>query len=262
METFDTLVEFQKAIVKVYNVEGLSSLRGMQVPPEYILNGKEILLWHNDVVRKARMKRGKEFDYLMNLDDLFFCSDTLAYNTAHLYLYLPHLNNPIEEGFKHYEFMVYPNYQNLFSKRYAMFADSTCQAAYNFWSRIADLIASFFPEVFGKRKIYFSNVLDFIPEEFHNSENYLWLKSFSEEEYMELNASRKGIVHTLTNDTVFKYAHLEASHDIEKMKDLLAQRDSLPEFYKRHIALTLVGFEKTLLFLEEVSTRLFADIAE
>lgn len=141
-----------------------------------------------------------------------------------------------------------------------MFAGVTSQIAYNFWDRIGDLIASFFPDNFKPYDIYFPKVIDAIPTEFKNEEGYLWLKQIKENEYLELNKMRKQIVHYTTLDTEFKNKHLEYSNDRDAIESLQNEREYIADFYKNHISLTLTGFEKTLLFLEAVNHKLLNNL--
>ena len=73
-----------------------------------------------------------------------------------------------------------------------MFADIVSQKIYNYWDRIGDLIASFFPDKLKTDKVYFSTAIKYIPIEFQESPNYGWLKDFKDTHYKKLNRRRKG----------------------------------------------------------------------
>ncbi len=258
MDRRELIFEYQRSIMDIYKEHDLTSLRGLD--DEYKINGRQIIMWHSETTRKSSLKHNGQFSYWKNLDDLLFCSDELLYFTAHLFLYRPYINNPVKEGFHFSGQMVYPNYQNLEGKRYSMFADITSQKAYNYWDRIGDLIASFFPEKLKPNEVFFPKAIEAIPKDFHYSDNYLWLKDFKENGYVELNKMRKQIVHYTTSDTDFKYKHLERTSDQVAMQALQDERELLADFYKNHIYLTLTGLEKTLLLFEEINPSLFADI--
>lgn len=258
MNTKELLWKYQKAIQAIYEEQKLTCLSGLH--NEYVINGKEIFIWHNEVTRKCAIKYGGHFHYMKNLDDILFCSDELLYFTASLYLYRQYINNPIEEAFRFGDGMVYPNFQNLYAKRYSMLSDVVGQKAYNYWDRIGDLIASFFPDKIESHKVFFTTALDVIPQDFKESKNYSWLMEFKETGYKELNGKRKQIVHYSTTETEYKYEHLKGSGNKEAMEKLQHEREALADFYKQHIALTLSGFEKTLLLLEEISNKLFSDV--
>ena len=255
------LLEFQGLVSKVYEEQGLNCLSGLD--SMYLLNGKPLLRWHNDVTRKCAVKNYGHFGFSKNFDDILFCSDELLYFTALLFLYRPYINNPLEEADDLGNEMLYPNIQNLYAKRYSMFADVAGQTTYNFWDRVGAMIASFFPnKKINPRSISFDKVVkDEMLDKFKNSPNYIWLEKFKDNEYKELNRKRKEIVHYFTSDTDFKYNHLRKGvTDKEEMEKLQAERVGLADFYKHQISLTFVGLEKTLLLLGEISDVLYNDI--
>jgi len=258
MDRHELIWEYQKSIVDIYNEYQLTSLSRLE--SEYEINGRPIVPWYFDTTQKSAAKSNGQFNYFKNLDDIIFCSDELLYFTAHLFMYRPFINNPIDDGHLFYGRMVYPNRQNLEAKRYNMFADITSQKAYNYWDRIGDLIASFFPDLIKPHNVFFPTAIESIPDNFHANENYLWLKDFKENGYVELNKMRKQIVHYTTSDTEFRYQHIEITSDREAMQALQDKRNSLADFYQKQISLTITGFEKTLLFLDYINLTLFADV--
>ncbi len=252
------IIEIQAATVDIYHQQRLNNISGLD--ESYIINGKPLLVWYYDTIRKSSLKQIGIVNYEKIIDDLLFCCDELLYFTAHLYFYLPFINNPIEDGFYANQEMIYPNFENLGGRRFSMFSDITCQKTYNYWDRIGDLIASYFPERIKPHNVFFPTAIEAIPQEYHISENYLWLKRFKENEYSNLNKIRKQIVHYNTSRTEFNHKHLELVNDKEAMYELQAEREKLPDFYKNHITLAIEGFEKTLLFIEEINPFLFPDI--
>jgi hypothetical protein len=256
MDSNQLIWNYQEAIVRTYREQELTCLGGLD--NSFLLNGRNILAWHLDVVQKAA-QRNSQFQYNKNMDDIYFCSDELLFFTANLYLYRPYINSPLRDAIPIGDGAIYPNYQNLEGKRYNMFADITCQVAYNYWDRIGDLIASFFPGRIKSEKVFFSTAIDSVPEQFQGNEHFSWLKGFQEKGYRELNKKRRQVVHYATLDTDFKFRHLKSPQDKQAIESLQAARDALADFYKCHISLTLSGYEKTLMFLEDLSSRLFSD---
>ena len=255
MDNHELIWAFQKKIVEIYNQEKLTPLRGEN--DDYKINGKEILTWFHDVTNPNAVKHNLHLTYFDLQNDLFICSEEMIYFTAHLFLYRPYINNPLEEGHLFYGREVFPNRQNLEAKRYNMFADIVSQKAYNFWDRIGDLIASFFPERLKAHKVFFATAIDCVPEEFHSSENFIWLNDFKTNEYGRLNSIRKQIVHYSTTDTEYRQKHLQVKTR-EEMEKLQQEREDLPNYYKRQIQLSIEGFEKTMQLLEDFNKSLFA----
>ncbi len=259
MKPNELILEYHKLHQKIYADYGLTSLSGLK--NEFKLNGRALLVWHSDATRKCSVKYSGQFYHMKNFDDILFCSEELLYFTASLYLYRPYINNPLKEKISLSGGVIYPNFQNHYAKRYSMFANVASQSVYNFWDRVGDMIAAFFPEKIDPSRVFFPTAMDTIPVEFHTSENYLWLDNFRKTDYKELNERRKQVVHYTTTETDYKYQHLEkGSGDREAMIKIQAEREALPDFYKNHIDLTLHGMARTLSLLEEITNALFADI--
>lgn len=249
------LIGFQNAIADIYEANELSYLRGLHL--EHKLNSRPLLSWYFDVTRLNSLQDNVSFNYEQNIDDLCFCSDELLYFTAHLYLYSPYINNPLNDAIHTQYGTLYPNYQNKLSKRYEMYLDVVGQVAYNYWDRIGDLIASFFPDKINSRNIYFGTALECIPEEYHCSIHYQWLENFKNNEYSEINRKRKDIVHYTTSGTHYKHNYLQNVGNVDNIINIQNDRLAFPEFYKNHISLSIRGLEKTLLLLEEINKILF-----
>jgi len=258
--TQQVIYDFAEAIIGIYQAEGLTSVSGLH--KEYMLAGRPLLTWHNEVTRRCAIEHNGHFYYMKNIDDIAFCSDSLLYFTAHLFLYRPYINSLTRDAFPAYGRTLYPNLQNLEGKRYSMYLDVVSQAAYNYWDRIGDLIASFFPGVLKPQSIFFPSAISIIPSQFHSSPNYQWLRNFAENEYKEMNGLRKDIVHYHTSDTNFKYEHLErASTNAEtEAHEMQQKREGMADFYKQHISVTIEGLEKTLLLLGEIDAALYSHI--
>lgn len=254
MDNHELIWEFQRKIVEIYNQQHLIPLRGEN--DSYQIDGKEILTWFHDVTNPNAIKHNLHTTYFDLQNDLFICSDEMIYFTAHLFLYKPYMNNPLEAGHEFYGREIFPNHQNIEAKRYNMFADIVSQKTYNFWDRIGDLIASFFPDIIKSHQVFFASAIECIPQDFHSSDNFKWLNEFKKNEYAKLNSIRKQIVHYTTTDTDYKQRHLKVKTR-EEMEILQAEREGLPEYYKNQIKLTLEGFEKTILLLEDFNRVLF-----
>jgi len=250
---------FQQEIVTVYKEKKLRSIAG--IDSEFMIGDRQVLAWFFSIVGKGQLKF-KSVNFHEVFDDLVFCSDEILYHTALLFLYLPHMNNPIDDGFFFYNRIVYPNNQNIAAKRFGMHSHTAFEKVYNFWDRIGDLIAIYIPEAFPPgRNVYFGTAIDAIPKKYHESENYKWLKHFKENGYKEMNAKRIGVVHYLTNTTVFRHKHIQAASNKEVLEKLISERDALPDYFNKQIDLTLEGFIRTVKLLEEITAEDLKDIS-
>lgn len=252
--------DFQRAVINIYKEKELKSLAGSGPQREYDVNGRQIIAWYFNVVRKGQSKF-KDFNFHKCFDDLIFCSDEILYFTGLLYLYVPYLNNPINDGHWFADRMIYPNHQNIEAKRFSMFANTLSEKVYNYWDRIGDLIAAYYPDKISPRDVFFPRAIDIIPTKYYNSDNYKWLKDFKEGEYKKMNEKRKEVVHYLTHDTDFRHKHIDAVGEREEIEKLIKERDGLPDFFKSQIKLSLDGFEKTILLIEEITANELRDVS-
>jgi hypothetical protein len=135
-----------------------------------------------------------------------------------------------------------------------MFANIVCQSTYNYWDRIGDLIASFFPDRIDLHRVFFPTAIDSIPEEFRKNENYLWLKEFRETEYKNLNNLRKKIVHYTSIGTEYDSLHASSAFvDLDSMSDLQNKRLGWPEYFKAQIEFSIDGMSRTIQYLDFLS---------
>lgn len=256
MNNNEIIWAYHGAIQDIYRLESLKCLRGEN--DSYMIKDKQILLWHSSVTRRCMIKY--EFDRSKNLDDLLLHSDEIMHFTAQLYLYKPYLNDPIKDAVITSVTPIYPNIQNFEAKRYYMYTDIVCEKLYSFWHRIGDLIASFFPNLISKNRIYFTTAFDVIPKEYHDHESYIWLKYFRENEYKELNEKRREIVHYSSTNTQSLYSHLFDVGDKQEIEKWIQERGEITEFSKRHLYLSLDGVYHTLTLLEHIEKIIFNDI--
>lgn len=250
MKTIEVLQKYQEEILKIYNENGLNSLKGIDL--NYELDGKNLLVLYFDAVRKLRVSN-QNFDADANLDDLLFISDEILFFTANVYLHRPFVNDPIQDSFQTNEEMLFPNFQNLAAMRYHMFIDVVYQNLFNYWDRIGNLIAAFFPEKFKSKNVHFSSAIDSCGSEYTHLSSFMWLKDYRENGFRKLNETRRNVVHRKSTDTFSKYAHLDVTHDEEGIKNWINQRNDLPEYFKGEIQNSFLGLANALFFVEELT---------
>ncbi|MCX6276781.1 MAG: Cthe_2314 family HEPN domain-containing protein [Bacteroidetes bacterium] len=251
MEIAKVISNHQNAIIEIIREYKIESLSG--IDDSYILNGHHIFEWFNNTIQKLTFNGQNDDIFGKLFDDLIFCSDEIQFFLANMYLYRPFINNPLKDITIFNGKVLHLNYPNIESSRYSMFGSSVSEKFYNYWDRIGDLINLFFPNQLNKRDVYFSKVIDIIPPEFHDSTNYRWLKNFKDEAYCELNSKRRNLVHYTTEFTNFQHVHHVNPFDEQIIEELYNTRFGLADYYKGHVNQTLVGFEKCLLFLNEVT---------
>lgn len=242
---------YNNEIVDIYHRENIFGLRGSN--DDFMINGHQVLSWYYDVVRKGRVKYSQSFDFNKAFDELLILSEEIMFFLGNMYLYRPLMENPLRQGFRHGGKIIYPNYQNIYGRRYNMFIGVVSEKIYNYWGRIANLLAAYFPGLFKPRDIYFPGIIEKIGATYNKSENYIWLNSFKENQYIEFNARRKKYVHHHTHDTDFKYMHLNNIGNREALEDIVRERFELADYFKSHLSLAITGFVKTMLLIEDIT---------
>lgn len=249
MKDEDLINQFNSRIIDIYKTNSLIPLRGEN--DSYKLNGKPFMSRFRDLTANCSSNINPNFNYYQNIDDLLFNSDEIIYFTAHLFFYKPFINTPLKDAFFTEKGMVYPIFTNLPGKRYDMFVGICFEKIYNYWDRIGDLIASFFPNQF-KGNVYFPITIKELDDKYTKSSNYIWLRNFVDNEYNQFNKQRINIVHYISKSTQQKWDQLDQVTDYEKSEALTNKILSYPEYFKEMNELCKIGFEKTLNLLKEI----------
>lgn len=244
MNTSDLIKEIHDNTIDIYQNENLKCLRESE-KDDYTLNGKNILIWHSEATKNLK----QDFNHFENIDNLLFISDEIMFFTSQLFFYRPFLYNPLENPLLINDKTYYPYSLYMVDRRYFMFTEVLFEKVYAYWGQIAKLLAAKFEEKVDEDKIFFPMIIQKFP--IKDSENYRWFLDFMHSDYKELNSHRKLIVHHRGSETKFKFDHLKAMSNKEQMEELIQNRNGLPEYFKKHIELTLVGFEKSLNLISE-----------
>lgn len=249
----EAIQTYYQAIQVVYDEQELRCIRGLNNENE--INGRNVLMWHHEAVHPFQ-QRNKDFNFLKNEFDIKLVSDEILYFTANTFLYLPFINDPIQDRYRmtggDY---IYPNDQNIFSKRYDMYVDVSFEKIYNFWDRIGDLIAACLAPNLEERKVYFSTAIDNVPEILNEDENFKWLSAYRNTQYRSLNDKRRNVVHYFSTGTNFQHEHIFSASDLEKLKKIVDDRKSIPNFLKSNIEDTIEGYIKTLELLKNAQEK-------
>lgn len=253
MEEIELLKSFNKRIIEIYNEQNLVPISGkdgsLNLP-----NGKPLLSWSNSITRHRNCAfETTKVNYHQLIDDLMFISDELVYFTAHLFLYRDYINDPLKDAVTTNGGQVfYPIYTNVPGRRYAMYLNICYEKVYNYWDRIGDLIASFFPDDF-TGNIYFSNVIRDLQSTYAGNNDYDWLHNFATTTFRDYNANRIKTVHTISHSTENKWKQLSQVADEAKTRELSEKILAYADEFKKMSDLCIEGIIRTLDFLEHVN---------
>jgi len=190
-----------------------------------------------------------EFNDLLNFFDIVKCSEDLKYFISLLYIYKEFINNPLEEVFNFYGRKISTYSQNLYDRRYSILVSCCFEKCYNYWDRIGDKIWSFFPELLKERDVDFVRIINLLESKNINNENLEWLINFKNIHYSEINNGRKQIVHYSQYEAKYRYEHIIATNDFQKINEIWNEKKSFPIFFKNHLNYCVNGCYHTFKFL-------------
>lgn len=239
--------KYNEAITDIYKSQSLSSL------------GANNFTYKNINVLTCPSNpnyQEKKFNHLINLWDLINCSNDLMYFTSQLFLHHSLINNPLEEFTKFGNDEVLSLYhQNLYDRRYSIFITCCFEKCYNYWDRIGDRIASFFPELLKIHQVDFARIIDRLESSGIDNENFQWLLNFKNNEYQQLNNHRKNLVHYSQYEANFRYEHAMSSTNTESLKRLWKEKSEFPEYFKSHLGFAVEGYYQMYKFLESLKQK-------
>ena len=196
----------------------------------------------------------EKFQHMINLQDILKCSEDLKFFTGQLFMYRDYINNPLKEVTSLFgDDLISTYFQNFYDRRYSMYVTCCFEKAYNFWDRIGDRLASFYPELLKIREVDFYRIIDKIDNtKTVNSDNFKWLLEFRYTEYQELNRYRRDMVHYYQFEAKYRFEHAMNNSDFDKLKELWSEKSQFPEFFKKHLELAIKGHCKMIGFLKEL----------
>jgi hypothetical protein len=250
LNSSDLIYKYQEEIVKIYYSQKLENLAGLDL--DYNVNGRQILSWFFDVVTKKQQER-PDFDFHKCFDDIILTCDEIMYFTANIHLYRPYISNPIENAFNFNGETVYPYDETIPDRRYNMFSNIVFEKLYNYWDRIGDVLAIYYPGSIDKKQVYFASTIDKFSSLGLRSDNFMWLLKFKESDYKDINSHRKEIVHYTSLSTQHKWTHIYSARSKEEVEKLFAEKTRLPEYFGQQLTNAREGFIKAIGLLEELN---------
>ncbi len=238
------LDDYNKEISKIYISESLVSLESN----DFTVKDINILTCPSNPHYKE-----EKFNHFINLWDLINCSNDLMYFTSQLFLHKNLINNPLEEYTRiGNEEVLSLYYQNIYDRRYSIFITCCFEKCYNYWDRVGDRIASFFPDLMVIRSVDFVRIIDKVESLGFENENFKWLLTFRNNEYKELNNHRRDLVHYSQYEANFRYEHAMNGTDTEYMKQLWKKKSEFPDYFKSHLEFAVEGYYHMYKFLESL----------
>ncbi|TJY35892.1 Cthe_2314 family HEPN domain-containing protein [Pontimicrobium aquaticum] len=197
----------------------------------------------------------EKFNKFKNLSDLKNCNNDLKLLTANLYLYHPHINNPLKEFKIIREEKIFTYFQNGYDWIYSTFVSCCYEKLYNYWDRIGDTLAYYLELDIPEFRVGFASAIDkMISMEIYNSnENFEFLRNFKSNEFREFNKHRKDVVHYYQFETTYKHEIEENFNNEEEIEKLWNWKNNMPNYFKNHLNLSCIGFVKTYELIKKFS---------
>jgi len=215
-------------------------------------NNKNFLQFATEITRKPRNYSVCINDFKI-IDDIARISQDLEYligEIAQLKGYIGnYISNPQRVDGKTY----YSYNMSFIDKRYFYLIGVMFEILYNFWDKIGDLLAIYFTPNLPTRQIYFPIVIDNIQSPYNQSQNYIWLKNFKENEYHFLNNERKQVVHYINIESKFYETYRSKFDNKTELLQLQKEKIGLTDILKNQFNLTINGFEKAFLLIDEIN---------
>lgn len=261
---YEIFWEFQRRLIETYKREHLKCISGLD--NSYTINGENVLSSFTNAMRKGQRiyepvhKEEKlKFDYNRLNSDLELISNEILHFSGLTCFYSNYINNPLDNPITLDGEIIYGHFKDLPDPRFFTYATCAYEKLYNYWDRIGDLIASFFPEIIKPEKVYFSRLDKFIPTAIQDNESINWLIDFKNSKFLELNNLRIRVVHYENLDTTFSSEHSYEASNRNQLEKLVNKRSNIIPNLKEHIDLTLEGFQKTIRFMEFLNDQILTD---
>lgn len=215
-------------------------------------NNKNFLQFASDITRKSRNLNVSINDFKI-IDDIARISQDLEYLLGEIAQLKNYVGNYTSNS-QLFDGKIYYTYNMSFiDKRYFFLIGVMFEILYNFWDKIGDLLAIYFTPNLPARQIYFPIVIDNIQSPYIQSQNYIWLKNFKDNEYNFLNNERKQVVHYLNVESKFHEIYSSKFDNKTELLKLQDEKIGLTDILNNHFKLTIIGFEKAFLLIDEIN---------
>jgi hypothetical protein len=202
----------------------------------------------------SKKKPVRQFDIYGLYQDMNYLSADMRYLIGIISYLQPFINDPVKENGTYI--------QNIYDRRYFMYVSMAYQMAYIYWDRIGDLLDKYFQTELDERNVTFVSVINNIPDQWKLSSNYQWFAEVLKNDYSEINKARRDIVHYNSPEhrRFMNVIFSRISEDKTKLEKIKREKDNFPELFKNHFGVMLNGFEKALIFIDELPNKENDDI--
>lgn len=227
--------------------------KGLMNLSEYKFDGVNIFGTFTDLTRSKQTLKQFSYSDFKHADDLNFISQDLIYAIAILEILHPKINNVVEEGGTYN--------QTREDHLYLRYAGYALQTIYSFWDRLGDFLDFFF-DTKQKNDVYLAQVIDRFPGEYRSA-TFDELVDLYRSKVLPILQERHSTVHTFTLKAKHYWGAIEHGNaDIEKLKDLQAEKDSYPSLFREQLEFMFEGFRLVLKLVSELPDKTSTEVSE
>lgn len=247
-QNYKTIKDYVQQIEDSNLLHGIYSILSEQVK----FNNKSFLTFATDILRKPRSINVSINDFEI-IDDIARISQDIGFLFGEIIQLKKYLGSYISNP-QSFNGKVYYNYSPSFiDKRYFFLVGVMLEILYNYWDKIGDLLAIYFTPNIHSRQIYFPKVIDNITSPYDQSSNYIWLKTFKDNDYSLLNTERKQVVHYKNIESKFHDLYRSNFDNKVELEKLQQEKIDMTTFLDKQHKLTFDGFEKSFLLIDEIN---------
>lgn len=215
-------------------------------------SNKNFLQFATDITSKPRNQNVCISDSKI-IDDIARISQDLEYLIGEITQLKNYIGNYISNPQMLNDKIHYNYNMSFIDKRYFYLIGVMFEILYNFWDKIGDVLAIYFTPNLPNRQIYFPIVIDNIQSPYIQSQNYIWLKTFKENEYNYLNNVRKQVVHYFNIESEFYETYMLKSDNKPELLHLQEEKIGFTDILKKQFNMTISGLEKAFLLIDEIN---------
>ena len=217
------------------------------------IDGKGLSSIFTEITRKQRTNAfPKPFHDLNTLDDLTRVTQDVRFLLGQLILYKPYITDYLAGKTNWNGKVFFKYFPSLFDKRYFMNSGLIISLLYNYWDKIGDLLDNCFGVIAAGRNVYFGSVIRSFPNQYHTSNNYIWLRDFKDNEFQDLLDKRNEIVHYSALESKYFEQYQDNYNKEAEIQKLQEEKEKIVEYLINHNKLMFTGFEKTIKLIDEI----------
>lgn len=217
------------------------------------IDGKGLSSFFTEITRRERTNTfPKPFHDFNVFNDLTRVTQDIRFLIGQLILYKPYITDYLSGKTNWNGKIMFKYFPNRFDKRYFMTCGLLVELLYNYWDKIGDLLDNCFGVIQQRRNIYFGTVISNIPNQYHTSQNHIWLNNFNDNEYAELISKRNKIVHYTAIESGFFEQYMGNYKNETEIKKLQEEKEDITDYLINHNKLVFEGFKKALKLIDEI----------